>query len=111
MKSNHVLRWTGRVGEPADRKGRCICGDDRFRAGLHSEFTKDFFLYLKFFRGSLDDELHVAQFHWRGGGDNPRAACFRFLLSDQTTLYGISIGFLNVREAAIDLLPRDVAQN
>src|SRR5262249_35403116 len=65
MKTDHVLRGNSRVGESADRKGRRICGNDRFRAGLHPELTKDFFLYLELFRGSLDDKLHVPQFHRR----------------------------------------------
>ena len=81
MKANHVLRRNGRVGEPADRKSRCICGHNRFRAGLHSELSKDFFLYLKLLRSRLDDELHVSQFHRRSGGHDPSATCLCFFLS------------------------------
>ena len=111
METDDVLGRNRRISQLADWKRGCIRGDDCFRTRLHCQFAKDFFFDLDFFGGRLDHNLNIAQFHRRGRGHNAGAAFLRFLFRHQTALYGVGVSFFDIREAVIDLLPRDIAQD
>src|SRR4030095_11307807 len=73
--------------------------------------AEKFLLDLHLLRSRFNYELHVPQLHWRSGATNPGPTLFSLFLSHQTALYAVGIDFFNVRQSAIDLFARDVAQD
>ena len=111
MKTNDVFRQNRHIRQFADRQRGCICGNDGLRTGLHRQLAKNFFFDVDLFGGSFDDKLDVAQFHRCGRSDDPGAAFFRFFLSHQAAFHCVGVGFFNVGQTAVDLLPSYIAQN
>src|SRR6266567_4557369 len=111
MKTDDVFGRNRRIGQLADWKGGRVCGDDRFWTGLHRQLEKDLFFDLDLFRGGLDDKLHIAQFHWCGGGHDPGATLLRFFLAHQAPLHSVSVSSLDIGQTAVDLLPGYIAEN
>ena len=111
MQPDDVLGRDRHVRELANWKRRSICGDDGFRPRFHRQLAKNFFLDAQLFRCGFDHEPHIAQLHGSGRATNPGATFFCLFLCHQAALDRVAVDFFNVRQTAIDLFARDVAQD
>ncbi len=111
MQTDDVFGRDRHVGQLANGKRGCVRGDDCFWTRLHCQLAKDFLFDVDFFGGGLDNNLHVAQFHRRGGGYNPGTTLFCFFLRHQAALHSVGVSLLDISKAVVDLLSRDIAQD
>ena len=111
MQTDHAVGGTRYASQFANRQGRGICGEDRFRTGFVRELAKDFLFDVDLFRSSFNDHLHIAQLDGNRRGNDAGATFFRFLFTHQTAFNRVRVSLLDNGQAAVELFATDIAQN